>query len=205
MRFFEIASPKTKLLATKRFIKNAAFFSRGYPAVEKTLKDFLQFKINHPREQYGKKDAPFTGSALTGYNHVHLFHGKVVLVYKVNGNEISLYDVVEHNSFERSGVMALARYIQTAPLEPITVDTKDSKKSLSTDQMEELESLLYEIAAQDPHILKAAASGQWEDLFDFVWMVIPEEIDKDAVFTAYGGQAKFKKKLAAILQSLSGS
>lgn len=200
MRFFEIASPQTKVFATKRFIKNAAFFSRGYPAVDKTLKDFLQFKIKNPREQYGKKDAPFTGSALTGYNHVHLFHGKVVLVYQVKGNELHLFDVVEHNSFERSGVMALAKYIQSASLEPIQQDTKTKKGSLPKEQMEELESLLYEVATQDPHIIKAAISGQWDDLFDFIWMILPEEIGTKTVFAAYGGETKFKKKLTALVK-----
>lgn len=201
MRFFEIASPQTKVFATKRFIKNAAFFSRGYPAVEKTLKDFLQFKVKNPREQYGKKDAPFTGSALTGYNHVHLFHGKVVLVYHADGNALNLYDVVEHNSFERSGVMALAKYIKTAPLEPFKVDTADPER-LTKEHTKELEGLLYEIAAQDPHIIKAAVNGQWDDLFDFLWMVLPEELGTEAIFAAYGGEAAFKKKLVSMVKSL---
>lgn len=201
MRFFEIASKRIPILATKRFIKNAAFYTRGYPAVEKTLRDFLLFKTANPREQFGKKDTPFTGGPLVGRNHVHLFHGKVILVYDVRDGALRLFDVVEHNGFERSGVEAMAKYIRTATLEPVQQPVE--AKEIPAETKAELDNLFYEIAVQERDVIDTALEGDWEHLFDYIRMVIDESEASDSdVFDAFGGQAGLAEKLADIMKKL---
>lgn len=203
MRFYEIASPRLKLVATKRFVKNTAFYSRGgYPAFEKTLRQFLDFKTQNPREPFNRKDSPFVaGSPLAGYAHCHLVHGKVVVIYAVKDNELRLYDVTEHDTFEGKGMQTLRAYLRSADLEP--VGQSETKASLSAEQKAELDELFYEIAAQEREVINDALKNDWSHLFDYIRMVIDEETAADEViFAAYGGKNGMAKFLAAILKNL---
>ncbi|RYE97734.1 MAG: hypothetical protein EOO77_38540, partial [Oxalobacteraceae bacterium] len=101
MRFFEIAAPERRVLATKRFIKNAKEWMRLYPDVGPTLADFLRFRETaSPTQGFSKKDAPFTGGVLKGFRHVHLRFGKVICVYAIGMNEIRLIDMVDHDTMD---------------------------------------------------------------------------------------------------------
>ena len=64
MILLEVLSQPFRIVATKRFIKNAAVYTKGYPGVEDVLRDFLEFKRYNPTEQFGKKDTMFTGGAV---------------------------------------------------------------------------------------------------------------------------------------------
>lgn len=204
MRFYEIASPRLKLVATKRFVKNAAFYSRGgYPAFEKTLRQFLEFKVQNPREPFNRKDTPFTsGSPLAGYWHCHLVHGKVVVIYNYDSNNLLLYDVTEHDSFEGKGVGTMRAYLRSAELEPLAQNDQQPSK-LSSDDKSELDNLFYEIAAQERDVIDQALKGDWSHLFDYIRMLVEESSASDeTIFAAYNGQDGLRSFLADILRNL---
>lgn len=204
MRFYEIASPRLQILATKRFIKNAALYSRGgYPAFEKTLRQFVEFKTQNPREAFNRKDSPFVAnSPLSGYAHCHLVHGKVVLIYTTKENQLRLYDVCEHDAFEGKGMQTMRTYLKGAGLEPMEVG-HDAADTLDSEIKSELDELFYEIAAQERDVIVSALGGDWPHLFDYIRMVVDEETATDeTIFSAYGGKDGLVKFLSGVLRNL---
>jgi hypothetical protein len=201
MRFFEIASPTLQLMATTRYLKNSATFLRGYAGLEKTLTDFLNFKLQNPTQLWGKKDERFTGGIIKNAFHVHLVHGKVILVYGVSGGALKLYDMVEHNDFESGpSILSLATYIETADLRPIEFQGGPTTKPLSAEQKSELNELFYMMAAEDPDIVRAAIAGDLSGLMEFIRLTVdaPDEV----VLDGFGGQAGLITTLSTIMKQM---
>lgn len=200
MRFFEVASPNTKIVASNRFLKNAAFFLRGYPTLKQVLHDFLVFKQAHPREQFGKKDAPFTGSKLAGQYHAHLVHGKVIVVYGFRGDTICLYDMVEHTAVDTqlaiNSMVSFIASLDTSSMQPVKVG--EDAPTLKPEQKQELTDLFYEMAVQDADILASAARGDFADLMTYCDLVV--DAPHETTITSFGGKEEFQKLLQLILK-----
>lgn len=192
MRFFEIASPRYRIMATKRFMKNAAVFLRGgYPALAKTMKEFLEFKSENPNTPFSKKDLTFRGSnkVLRSFWHAHLVHGKVIVLYQPVENEIRLYDMVDHTATEGSTFAnTLSHYVAGLSRNDFTpVAIKGAEADAVTPaEKRELDELLWEMSAQDRDILVAATKGDLVDLMEFMTLTV--EKPAEALISAYGGQ-----------------
>jgi hypothetical protein len=205
MRLFEIETQQSQIVATKRFLKNSAFYFRGYPGIEATLKEFLHFKQQNPKAQFGKKDIPFTGGPLKGLFHVHLIHGKVILVYGLRGNQIRLFDMVEHDDFEGKSIPALAKYIDSLgmnDLSPVKTGAKPTP-SLTAEQKQELSELFWEMGVQDRDILEDAAKGNIESVMEFCRMTV-EGADDTAILAALGGKEGLIKAATTVLHQTTG-
>ena len=209
MRFFEIASPRAKIVATKRFMKNAAVYLRGgYKGLDKVFRDFLEFKSENPTTPYGVKDTPFGGGnkALQGIWHCHLIHGKVIVIYKAVGSEVQLYDMVEHTAVEGGSKQtnSISDYIASlgsSDFTPVAVQDHSAPAALSADTKRELDDLMYEMAAQDRDILLSAARGDFVDLMEFMRLAAPDVSD-DAIIAAYGGAQGLQAHIRQVMKQM---
>lgn len=213
MRLFEIAAPQSQLelVSTKRFLKNYAFYERGYPGIDKTFREFIEFKLQNPMTPFSKKDVPLSSGSLRGYRHVHLFHGKVILIYDIEAGQLRLLDVVEHTGVDNGRTANnLGDYLNTLgarDFQPYTAGTgTDEALALTPDQKADIESLMYEMAVQDRGILQAAMNGDLSGLAEFTRLTIETDwtdAQKDtAVLDAFGGQQGLQKAVQAILRNM---
>jgi hypothetical protein len=203
MKLFEVFQRPVQIVATKRFLKNAAFYVKGYPGVEATLREFLEAKVRKPNQPFGKKDGPFVAGALKGIWHFHLFHGKVVLIYLVIDNQLRLYDVVEHAAFDsKSASGSLAEYIESLGRSDFMPygQPEEREASLSREQMQELEGLFFEMSIKDRDILETAARGQFADLFEFTRLMLGDDTD-ELVVKAFGGPDGLATKVKTVLRN----
>lgn len=192
MRISDLVGASVRLLATKRYIKHAANYSRGYAGFRDKLAAFLKDKVASPLVSCGKKDIPFTGGPLQGYWHAHIVHGKVVVVYDAAAETLSFYDVVEHDAFEGRGVKALADYLKSAKLEPYPI----SDAKLSPQDEVEFTQLLQFMKEQDRDVLESCLRGDMSGLKAFA-VIVP--LDWNAVVDSYGGSAALRRYIATIL------
>ncbi len=204
MRLFEFNQP-VKLYASKRYLKSAAAFARGYPAFAPALRSFLAAKIEHPLVPFGKKDEPFTGGGgglkEAGAWHAHLVHGKVVLIYKSTASSVTLYDVVEHDGFEGKQMRVLGNFITTADVDPISakdaaLTPAEKAPVMTAAQKAELNDLLTFMVQADRDILKLAAAGDFSGLMEFVAMV---PLPWESVLIEMGGTNRLRRYLNGIL------
>lgn len=222
MRFLEVAGQPLKIVATKRFLKNAPDFLRGYPGLDKTLKEFVDFKAMNPLADWGRKDAVFTGGQQVGHlRHVHLVHGKVIVLYEIVGGELRLYDMVSHKGIDKQEMGRFGDYHrhlgdgdfagyapavkQKLKLNPELFPPEDdweleARVVLPEEQMQELEALFYEMAVQDRDIIEAALHGNFADIMEFMTMVAPE--DPTTLLNVYGGAEGFQQHLRDILKQV---
>lgn len=71
-------------------------FEKCDSMVKKKFKDFLQFKSEHPLEQFGHSDYAFHGSGgLLGYHHAKLTQD-ISIIYKFKEGVIFLYGIFSH-------------------------------------------------------------------------------------------------------------
>lgn len=209
MRFFEVAAPQRRVVATKRFIKNAKEWIRLYPDVGQTLADFLRFRETAPpTEGFSKKDAPFTGDSLKGYRHVHLRFGKVIVVYAIGTNELRLIDMVDHDTMDSDSFRRFITSVGQGDYQGFgDTPQKAEKPALAPAAREELQELLYGFAAhpEDRKLLIQTWEGQyipmvWEMLRSIVQGDAPDAQKDKLVIGAYGGLKGFKAAVEAILR-----
>ena len=201
MRLLEVATDSLQILATKRFVRDLAFYLRGYPQLKKIFQEFCADKVFG--RQFGKKDVPYTGSKLAGYWHAHLVHGKVIVVYRLQHNVLSLFHLGEHDDAEGSGIISLANYIESLSnndFMPLSVFPEEPK--LTNDQKKLLNELFFEMAASDPDIIRAAIDGDITDLMYFAAETVQES--KDTILDGFGGEERLVQIVARILKQVGG-
>lgn len=221
MRFFEIATPRLQIVATRRFIKNASSYFRSFSGVEKAFREFVEFKNHSPKEQFGIKDIPMTGNdLLKNIMHCHLVHGKVIVLYRIIDGVLWLYDIVEHSAFDtKTSARNLGAFIQSLnagdfqPFEPpapkkmrVQVGEPwelEARVALPPEQMQELDALFYEMVGQDRDIIDAAIRGEFRDIMEFMTLVVPEK--PSTLLQVYGGPEGFKEHLRQILKQVGAS
>jgi hypothetical protein len=208
VRFFEIAEPQRRVVATKRFIKNAKEWMRLYPDVGQTLVEFLRFRESAPATQgFSKKDAPFTGSAFKGpYRHVHFRFGKVICVYALVSNEIRLIDMVDHDTMDSDAFARFVRSVGEADYQQFGGDAQSQQANLSQEAKDDLRDLMYAFAGhpEDRGMLMQTLQGQYvPEFWEMLRSVVPgdaPEPDKDKmVLATYGGLKGFQAALRAVL------
>lgn len=218
MRFFEIATPRLKLVATRRFIKNASSYFRSYSGVAKAFRDFIEFKNQNPKAQFSVKDTMFTGNdVLKNVMHCHLIHGKVIVVYRIIDGTMWLYDMVEHTAVENKAARNLGMFIQSlnrsdfAPYEPPQKmrgqvgepRELEVRVVLEPEQMQELDGLFYEMVSQDRDVIDSAIAGDFRDIMEFMTLAVDEK--PDTLLQVYGGAEGFKSHLQNILKQMGAA
>lgn len=202
MRLYELERP-IGVMATRRYINNLKKYLRGggYPNLKDTVEDFIRFKVKNPRTQRGKGDRPFTGGPLSGISHYQVVNGKVMLIYRVKDDNLVLYDINDHDTYEGSGVVNLANFISSAHAEKL--DSKPEPSSdIPQDDMRIIEEFLWEISASDPDIAITAKDGHPEDLLVFLSMAVPHS--EQAILRALGGKEGISKKISKIIKNMGG-
>lgn len=209
MRLFEIEAPTLKIEATKRFMKNASTYLRGYAQLEKNLNEFLNFKIKNPRTRFNNKDTLLTGGIIKNTMHCHLVHGKVILLYRVTNDTLLLIDIVEHTLLDaQSNINKLGTFIDSldqsdfVPYQMRVRGEPAAMVNLPEDQKSELEGLFYEMAVSDRDIIQSALENKFDEIKEFIELTVPQQIN--TVIASYGGPEGFKDHLKAILKSIGG-
>jgi hypothetical protein len=209
VRFFEIAGAQRRVLATKRFIKNAKAWIKLYPDVGQTLADFLRFRETAPANQgFSKKDAPFTGGVLKGaYRHVHFRFGKVICVYALGTNEIRLIDMVDHDTMDSDAFARFVTSVGSSDFQSFGGEDEPSGPALVPGYADELRDLLYGFAGhpQDRMLLIQTYEGKYvDDVWDMLRSVVSgdgSDAQKDKlILNVYGGLKGFRAAVEAILR-----
>lgn len=193
MRLFEIVSPSFKIKDTKRFLKNFAYYMRGYPQLEQNFIDFCDVK--RLGERFGSKDLPFTGDALVGYMHAHLVHGKVIVIYSLRDNVLKLYDIGEHSITDGKNAVKMKNYIKSLDDNDFDILNLNPEPELSDENKKELSDLLQYFAASDPDFLKNASVS---DLLDYMRETV-DSTDK-TILNYYSGENGLKVAVSKIMK-----
>jgi len=205
MRLFEITETRSPIIVvTKRFKKNYEHYARGYPGLGDKTEKFLAAKQANPSGSLGVNDKPFTGGPLTGIMHVHLVHGKVMLIYAVRNDQIRLYDIGEHNDFEGKKVNHLADYIKSLGDDSFVPDFEHVVEELTTEQKKTIIHLIYEMAtnAEDLKILQAAAKTKnYQELMGYFEMVVVDQ-SPDVIIHSFGGADGLSRAIKAVMAQL---
>jgi mRNA-degrading endonuclease YafQ of YafQ-DinJ toxin-antitoxin module len=70
--------------------------SKAEQQIKKKLKDFINWKKDHPIEKFGSSDYPFKAGALTGYSHAKLSFD-ISIIYRYKDSVFYLYGVFSHD------------------------------------------------------------------------------------------------------------
>lgn len=207
MRLFEVYSATLKSVASPLFIQNFQFFARGYPVVEKRTKEFVDFKVKNPREKFGSKDLRFaTGTPLSPYQHVHIVHGKVIIIYNIVGDELRLLDMVEHRSLDGRTAGKTAERISDIDTQPIDLGDGETIKTLPKERIDELNELFYMLAVEEKGVLQAVIDNDHADEFiEYVRHVVPEdEASLEEIVQSFGGRDDMINHLSNIIKQVGG-
>lgn len=150
----------------------------GWDGVEDELKQFYQDKCwFDPPLSFGKKDYPMGGNLekLRGFQHAHMHFGKLVVVYRVEGDHVLMYVAGDHKIVEAGGLTALSKLVPnltkdawtTIPAPARTVVPQNAVPDHITQAIQDL----YELMLSDPdanRVLRAFAQDDKK-----YWQIIP--------------------------------
>ena len=205
MLLYEILEPARTLTATVRFKNTFKEFKQSFPIIDSVLRRFVEFRLSHRiDEPYANKDSAFSvHNELRGFRHLHMVHGKVILIYQITQPELRLCLVTDHGYSTTSGTSRLISLLHAPNVsyEPVAVE---QPRTLSAAQIAAIDQLFYEFAADDRASLTRAIHGHLDELQDFMRLIIDDpwtDAEKDrAIFSAFGGEAGLIKTVQRILQ-----
>jgi mRNA-degrading endonuclease YafQ of YafQ-DinJ toxin-antitoxin module len=204
MLLHEILAPVRSISATNRFRETFKMFRQAYPSIDKTLREFLDFRTTHrPDEMYGAKDTPFVSRELRGFRHFHLVHGRVILIYQITHSELRLCLVMDHSYSTKQGQSSLGAYLNSpqTSFQPIG---QAKPHLLTKTQIQAINDLFFEYAAQDRHGFQQALRGDLEHLMEFIRLVLEvpwSKAEKDqATLSAFGGIEGLRQAANRVLQ-----
>ena len=103
-----------EILISNNWTKSWLKAREGFEGVDNELKDFYLDKIwFDPPLPYGKKDGPLGSNLpkLKGMGHTHMHFGKVVIIYKVDGQTLRMYLASDHKIVEKGGLPRLGELV----------------------------------------------------------------------------------------------
>ena len=203
MRLFEVVQPPTRIVVTDKFLTDYEKFKAADPKIiPDRLKRFCELKLQNT--SLGPDDRPFSSNShLRGYSHYHLIKGKAMVMYKRSGNDLRLYEIVEHDAYESQSnqrshgswadKLSDKDFTEFDYTKIIDLESKLETK-LTSEEIEFFMHSIYEIISADGFfILKDALEhNNWEALFDYVRDGI-ENINEKSVFNTFGGENHLKK------------
>jgi mRNA-degrading endonuclease YafQ of YafQ-DinJ toxin-antitoxin module len=206
MWLYELLAPIRTLSATARFRESFKAFRKTYASIDKTLRDFIEFRLSHRSDEvYSAKDTPFTGGELRGFRHIHLVHGRVILIYQITQEELRLCLVMDHSYSSKGGKSSLVNYLHSSSTSYDPLSFGKPAVTLSKIQLADISELFFAYAAQDRNGLEKAISGDLSELMEFIRLVIQEPSwskgEKDrATLAAYGGTEGLRQAVQRVLQ-----
>jgi hypothetical protein len=105
-----------EILISNNWNKSWQKAREGFAGVDDELKQFYLDKIwFDPPLAYGKKDGPVgTNLAkLKGMGHAHMHFGKLVIIYKVDGQTLRMYLASDHKTVEKGGLTKLGELVDS--------------------------------------------------------------------------------------------
>jgi mRNA-degrading endonuclease YafQ of YafQ-DinJ toxin-antitoxin module len=204
VRFFEVASPRRKVVASKRFTRDLKDFVKADPSVGRNLAAFLRFRETAPATQgFGKKDAVFTGNDdLGSFRHVHLIHGKVIVTYQLTPAEIRLCMISDHKETEnRTSFPKFLNGLGPGSYDAYADDDENEDEHAQRDR-ERLHAAvveaLYDFAGhpEDRKMLVQTAKGQFVPLF---WEMLR------ALTEVEGDEAEGNARIVAAMAGINGA
>jgi hypothetical protein len=172
--------------ATSLFLDDLAAFADKYERVYDILEEFIDHrKTAGYADTFGKEDSRLT-DILAGTWHIHIIHGRVIVLYTLTQHSLSLYRVISHAHLsERSKKSALARYIgnltdsdfRTFQVVP---SAEASVLALTENQVGLVRSMIWECAShpQERPYIRAALAGSRGDLI--AYLIIMAELENHA-------------------------
>lgn len=103
-----------EILISNNWQKSWQKAREGFAGVDDELKQFYLDKIwFDPPLPYGKKDGPLGAnlSKLKGMGHAHMHFGKLVIIYKVDGQTLRMYLAGDHRIVEKGGLTKLGEIV----------------------------------------------------------------------------------------------
>lgn len=217
------AQPNSRTIrVTERLIDEVADLLIEYPSLEKTLKDFFEFRRTaKARQSFGKKDYQLRGKDLGGTWHVHLIHGQALLIYSIKTKRVDCYCIVDHSFVEsHSKQRSLAEYIKSLGDEAFVsihenqntlFEAVEEGAALTQDQIALIDASFYEFVAdpKDRAIVKKACAGDFRELRSYLGCLIERNLELDDewafVVAAFHGEVALQTKLTTILSYLAYS
>lgn len=204
MRFYEFAQAKREVLSTNRLDKD---FKAHEGLITPKIFEFIEFKrVALPQQSFSKKDAGFTGHQLPpGYRHVHLMHGRLILIYRVEAQHLLLSCIITHKDLDGGPLSGFLAKLTPEDYHPFPfMPDEAADEGLSADQIAEVESVVYEYAASHRAVLDAFVQGNTDREFaEMLCMSADLPFSReglDRVFAAFGGRDGLTQKVAAILK-----
>ena len=140
----ERLTPRT-IRASDKFLTAWPRFQHSFPDLKKNFDEFLRAKTCwDPPRVSGKHDSPLgtnMGAAMKGIMHSHMVFGKAILIYKVDGDYLTLYLITDHFGVEKGGINTTANSIRdidragswqkiSLPAEPVSGPVADAANEL---------------------------------------------------------------------------
>jgi hypothetical protein len=215
MKFFEVAVQQRNVVATKRFRQDIARYCRGYPGTDEALVDFIEERRQLNSRPWGAKDSPLAGGDknIHGLWHVHLKHGKVIVLYDLTAADLRLIAVVEHSETDTPrAVQHLGKYYQSLSpqdFQPFQAAPAAAAPQISPEEKTEISNLMYEFASgsdEDRAVLTQLMSGNSAEFLRWAQMAVndvmsPAQKDQ-AIMAAFGGQPGLAASAARVLKQM---
>jgi mRNA-degrading endonuclease YafQ of YafQ-DinJ toxin-antitoxin module len=210
LRLFELLSEPLSVVASRRFIKDFALFSKTHK-IEDKVSAFIEFrKTAEPSDGFNAKDYAFSNGHLRGFRHVHLVHGSVIVVYQIADGELRLCTITTHKNIDGippTSFISFLTGLESDDYEPFSLD--DDMPSLTPKQKDEIIALMYDYAASHPQLLLAFLKGTDGEFMLLARMLVDvprtnDEIDA-AIHAAFGGEDEFHHKIRTVLQQVTGT
>lgn len=190
-----------QVLITDDCRKEIDAFVRSRPVILEKIESFISFRETHAdNESFNNKDSFFSPSSpLKGYRHVHLHHGKCILIYRTNIQGIYLYAICDHDAEDNP--LPLTRRLKSytpsdfSPFQ-IVVDPEMNVGPNTVDHelVEKIRNEVFELTASDPDIIRQSLRGD-TTLIEF----LSGHATPNQIMAAFGGEEKFNAFLRKTL------
>jgi hypothetical protein len=150
-----------EILISNNWTKSWLKAREGFVGVDDELKDFYLDKIwFDPPLPYGKKDGPLGSNLpkLKGMGHAHMHFGKVVIIYKLDGQTLRMYFASDHKIVEKGGLTKLGELVDNLhdkPWMPIQAPEREVTSDVQSDpELEQAVQEWLELMDSDPETYK---------------------------------------------------
>jgi addiction module RelE/StbE family toxin len=163
MRIDEVIS--ARVLATKEFAKDYEREFKSDKSIRSEIKDFIRHILSSS-ELFGSKDEPLKGK-LKGYYKWHLRHGRLVVIYKLQNNNLILAALDDHKVIDGGGAREAnlsKRLDNIAPETLLPFGFDEVTPSLTPEAKKVVTSFLYDLLRTERLVLEKAVAGDLVEL-----------------------------------------
>lgn len=174
------------VFCTREFRIDLKRFSRARETIATKLNIFIAFRQTHPdRLAFNADDTYYgTDSPLRGFRHVHLHHGKCIVVYKTTADSILLLAMCDHQA--EDAPRALSNYLNNISATDLAPFAEDQAFEPNPELVEAIRNDVFELVASDPDVIRQSLRGD-DTLIDYLSARAPAE----TIMASLGGEEKF--------------